>query len=239
MSFDPRLMVALDEPTLNEAEALFLKLTPVIGVYKIGLTLLGQGGLSLCDKIKAQGFSVFQDWKLHDIGAQVEGAARAICADSCDYLTVHATPQVMKAAVKGRGDSLGDQKTKILGVTVLTSLSDDDLLAMGYGYKAKDLVVRRVDQALEAGIDGVVASPLEAALIAPLVPKDFLIVTPGVRPKGSDINDQNRVATPAEALKDGATHLVIGRPITKAVDPIAAAKAILAEMSKEGSSPQN
>ena len=220
---DDRMILALDEPDLTAARALVKTLGDSVSYYKIGLTLMAQGGLILADELKAQGKLIFQDWKLHDIGAQVEGAARAACAGACDLLTVHAEPQVMRAAVRGRGDGT----TKIIGVTVMTSLSQADLDEMGYGMSLSDLVMRRVDQAVDCGLDGVVASPHEAAMIRARVPADFLIVTPGVRPEGSDVNDQQRIATPQDAFLNGASHVVVGRPITRAADPVAAAQSIL------------
>jgi len=222
---DPRLIVALDEPDLASARHLVDVLGEHVSFYKIGLTLLGQGGLVLAQELGARGKQVFQDWKLHDIGAQVEGATEAISKGVCDLLTVHAEPQVMRAAVEGRVGT-----TKILGVTVMTSLKQDDLDAMGYGMALEDLVRHRVDQAVEAGIDGVVASPHEAAMIRARVPSDFLIVTPGVRPAWADANDQKRIATPADAIRNGASHMVIGRPITRAPDPVVAVQAILSEL---------
>jgi orotidine-5'-phosphate decarboxylase len=221
---DDRLILALDEPDLDSARALVATLGDSVSYYKIGLTLLAQGGLDLARKLKDQGKLIFQDWKLHDIGAQVEGAAKAACAGACDLLTVHAEPQVMRAAVKGRGDGA----TKIIGVTVMTSLNQSDLDEMGYGAALTELVMLRVDQAVECGLDGVVASPHEAAMIRARVPEGFLIVTPGVRPEGSDVNDQQRIATPQDAFMNGASHVVVGRPITRAADPVAAAQAILA-----------
>ena len=223
---DPRLIVALDEPDLDQARALVARLGDTVSFYKVGLTLLAQGGLSLCDELKAQGKAVFQDWKLHDIGAQVEGAARAATSGACDLLTVHAEPQVMKAAVAGRGAGT----TKIIGVTVMTSLNQADLDEMGYGMQLSDLVMRRVDQAVACGLDGVVSSPHEAEMIRGRVPEGFLIVTPGVRPVGADINDQQRIATPQEALLSGASHVVVGRPITRAADPVQATQDILAAL---------
>jgi len=169
---------------------------------------------------------VFYDFKLHDIGATVEKATRSIAGLGADLLTVHARPDVMKSAVKGRGES----SLKLLGVTVLTSLDQSALEAIGYTDTAETLVMRRVEQALEAGMDGVVSSPLEAANIRMKVPDDFLIVTPGVRMAGGEAGDQKRIATPYDALKSGASHLVVGRPITGAKDPIAAAISILKNM---------
>jgi len=225
-NYDQRLILALDEPSLGAARQLADTLKNSVAFYKIGLTLLAQGGLELANDLSQEGKLIFQDWKLHDIGAQVEGAAKAISMGACDFLTVHAEPQVMKAAVQGR---VGD-RTKILGVTVMTSLTDTDLIEMGYVQNARDLVMRRVEQALNCGIDGVVASPLEAQMIRAQVPSDFLIVTPGVRPEGAAIDDQQRIATPQGALLNGASHVVIGRPISRAPDPVAATKAILQAM---------
>jgi orotidine-5'-phosphate decarboxylase len=172
---------------------------------------------------------VFLDWKLHDIGATVEKATAAVVGTgACDLLTVHAQPQVMKAAVKGRGGATG---AKILGVTVLTSLSGQDLAEIGYGMGVEQLVERRIRQAVDAGVDGVVASPHEAALARRIGGPDFLVVTPGVRPAWAGADDQARAATPADALGAGASHLVVGRPITAAGDPREAALKIAAEMA--------
>ena len=194
--------------------------------YKIGLQLLPLGGTEFGQELKALGKNVFYDFKFHDIDATVEKATRSVSTLGADLLTVHARPDVMRAADRGRAGS----QLKILGVTVLTSLDRQALRDIGYNDNAQDLVMRRVQQALEAGIDGVVASPLEAAAIRAAVPDSFLVVTPGVRPKGADKGDQKRVATPSSALKSGASHLVIGRPITQADDPRAAAIAIAKEM---------
>jgi orotidine-5'-phosphate decarboxylase len=226
--FDRRLILALDEPCVDAARRLADRVKDKIACYKVGLTLLAQGGLELAQDLAHEGKLIFQDWKLHDIGAQVEGATKAISMGACDFLTVHAEPQVMREAVQGR---VGD-RIKILGVTVLTSLNDDDLVALGYGQKARDLVMRRVEQALDCAIDGVVASPLEAAMIRAQVPPEFLIITPGVRPEGAALDDQQRVATPQSALINGASHVVIGRPISRAPNPLAAATAILQALHK-------
>ncbi|MFA4892791.1 orotidine-5'-phosphate decarboxylase [Brevundimonas sp.] len=230
---DPRLIVGLDLPSVDAARAMVERLGDAVSSYKIGLTLLARpGGVTFAHALRAAGRSVFQDWKLHDIGAQVEGAARAVAEGGCDLLTVHAEPQVMRGAVKGR-DAAGSD-TKLLAVTVLTSLSDADLSELGYGFSAAGLVERRVRQALDCGVDGVVSSPLEAARVREIARDagrpDFLIVTPGVRPAGADRGDQQRVATPAEALGAGASHLVVARPVVGAADPAQAAAAIVAEM---------
>ena len=224
---DPRLFVALDLPSVAEAEAMVETLGDSIDSYKIGLQLLPIGGVELGQRLKARGKNIFYDFKLHDIGATVEKATRSIAGLDADLLTVHARPDVMRAAVTGKGGS----SLKILGVTVLTSLDRQALLDIGYNDNAENLVMRRVDQALKAGIDGVVSSPLEAAAIRANVPESFLVVTPGVRPAGADAGDQKRVATPASALSGGASHLVIGRPITQAKDPKQAAIRICQEMS--------
>jgi orotidine-5'-phosphate decarboxylase len=230
---DPRLIVGLDLPSVDAARAMVDRLGEAVSFYKVGLTLLARpGGVAFAHELRAAGRSVFQDWKLHDIGAQVEGAARSVAEGGCDLLTVHAEPQVMRGAVKGRDASGSD--TKLLAVTVLTSLSDADLADLGYGFTAADLVERRVRQALECGVDGVVSSPLEAARVREIAVAagrpDFLIVTPGVRPAGADKGDQQRVAAPADALRSGATHLVVARPVVGAPDPVQAASAIVAEM---------
>jgi orotidine-5'-phosphate decarboxylase len=228
---DPRLIVGLDLPSIEAARAMVASIGDVVTCYKVGLSLLARpGGVAFAHELRARGKSVFQDWKLHDIGAQVEGAARAVAEGGCDLLTVHAEPQVMQGAVRGRGD----HPTKILAVTVLTSLSQADLTESGYGFSPADLVERRVRQALDCGVDGVVSSPLEAAAARALARAagrpDFLVVTPGVRPAGADLGDQQRVATPAAALKSGASHLVVARPVIADPSPQMAAARIAAEM---------
>ena len=236
MTADPRLIVPLDLPTTDEARDMVRRLGDAVSFYKIGLELLAGDGMALAHELKANGKQVFLDWKLHDIGATVERSARVLAGSGCDLLTVHAEPQVMKAAVKARdGEARGDSALKVLAVTVLTSLTDADLAEMGYAFTARDLVERRVRQALECGVDGVVSSPHEAALAREIAHAaarpDFLIVTPGVRPEWSARNDQARAAAPADALRAGASHLVCGRPITGAPDPRAAALKVIEEMA--------
>jgi orotidine-5'-phosphate decarboxylase len=231
---DPRLIVALDVPDRAAAEAMVERLGDRVGVYKIGLELLAGDGMGLARSLGATGRRTFLDWKLHDIGETVRRATAAIAASgACDFLTVHAEPQVLAAAVAGRA---GDDRVKLLGVTVMTSLGEAELAEIGYRYGVRELVERRIRQTLEAGADGVVASPHEAALARRLATEagrgDFLVVTPGVRPAGAARNDQVRAATPADALAAGASHLVVGRPITAAPDPAAAAEAIAAEMAE-------
>ena len=227
---DPRLIIGLDLPSPDAARAMIERLGATVTAYKVGLTLLTRpGGVALAHELRASGKLVFQDWKLHDIGAQVEGAARAVAEGGCDLLTVHAEPQVMRSAVKGR-DAAGSD-TRLLAVTVMTSLSDADLTDIGYDFSARDLVERRVRQALDCGMDGVVSSPLEAARVREIADEagrpDFLIVTPGIRPEGADKGDQQRVAAPRAALEAGATHLVVARPVVGADNPLLAASTII------------
>jgi orotidine-5'-phosphate decarboxylase len=224
---DPRLIVALDKPTIQDAWALIEALGDTVSFYKIGLQLIPVGGMELNTRLKQAGKQVFLDYKLHDSPATVEKATRNLAGTGADLLTVHAEPAVMRAAVAGREDS----RLKILGVTVMTCYDDEMLTEMGYAYGARDLVMRRVEQSLEAGVDGVVASAHEAREIRRQFGDKLLIVTPGIRPAGSSADDQKRIATPASALADGATHLVIGRPINEATDPAAAARAITLEMN--------
>jgi len=223
---DERLYVALDLPSIAQARAMVETLGDAVESYKVGLQLLPLGGAEFGQELKAMGKNVFYDFKLHDIGATVEKATRSISGLGADLLTVHARPDVMLSAATGRGAS----ELKILGVTVLTSLDKQALEDIGYHDSAEDLVMRRVEQALEAGIDGVVSSPLEAGKIRKAVPDDFLVVTPGIRMPDGDKGDQKRIATPGDALRSGASHIVVGRPITAAKDPSQAALGVLANM---------
>ncbi|WP_334160664.1 orotidine-5'-phosphate decarboxylase [Phenylobacterium sp.] len=228
---DPRLIVPLDLPTADEARAMVDALGEAVSFYKVGLELFAGGeGMGLARELKGRGKQVFLDWKLHDIGTTVQRAAAVLAQSGCDFLTVHGEPQVMASAVRGRGSS----DLKILAVTVLTSLNDADLEEMGYAERSRALVERRIHQAIAAGCDGVIASPHEAALARSLGGRDFLVVTPGVRPDWSAKNDQARAATPLEALTAGASHIVCGRPITAANDPQGAAQRVAAEMAQAG-----
>ena len=223
---DDRLYVALDVPTIAEARAMVETLGDAVSSYKIGLQLLPLGGAQFGQELKALGKNVFYDFKLHDIGATVEKATRSISGLGADLLTVHARPDVMESAAAGRGKS----SLKILGVTVLTSLDRQALNDIGYNYTAEELVMRRVEQAMATGVDGVVSSPLEAAKIRAVVPDNFLVVTPGIRMPDGDKGDQKRIATPGDALRSGASHIVVGRPITAAADPRQAALNVLENM---------
>jgi orotidine-5'-phosphate decarboxylase len=225
---DPRLIIPLDLPSVDEARKMVEALGEAVSFYKVGLELFAGGeGMTLARELKAAGKQVFIDWKLHDIGTTVQRAAAVLAGSGCDFLTVHGEPQVMASAVRGKGAS----NLKILAVTVLTSLTDEDLIETGYHETARALVERRIHQAIAAGCDGVIASPHEAELARKLGGKDFLVVTPGVRPDWSAKNDQARAATPADALRSGASHIVCGRPITAANDPQAAARRVAAEMA--------
>ena len=226
-----RIICALDVPTPAEAAALVSRIGDAVGFYKIGLQLFAVGGMDLARELKAQGRKIFLDWKLHDIGATVEKATANLADADCDLLTVHARPQVMAAAARGAAGS----NMKVLGVTVLTSLTAEDLSADDHSLSPAELVELRVRQALDAGIHGVVSSPHEAARARALAIEagrpDFLIVTPGVRPVGAALDDQARAATPQAALQAGATQLVIGRPITASADPRAAAQEIAQQIA--------
>lgn len=228
---DHRLIVALDPPLIPHAHAgeeAVDRIGPQVGFYKIGLGMLTGGGLALANELKKRGKRVFLDMKLFDISATVRAAVGGLAQFEPDFLTVHGDPHVVRAAVAGRGGA----PTKILAVTILTSLDRADLdAAMTIAGAPADIVVERARRALEAGADGVIASPQEAAAIRALpAAAGRLIVTPGVRPAGADKGDQKRTATPAEALAAGADHIVVGRPITGAPDPAAAARAVLAGM---------
>lgn len=222
------LIVALDLDTRDEAERLITQLGDEVDFYKIGYQLYyGGDGLALGKALLAANKRVFFDLKLLDIDNTVERGVAAIARTGATMLTVHAYPKAMRAAAKAaEGSGL-----TVLGVTVLTSMDDNDLQEAGYSRDASGLVALRAEQAKAAGIGGVVCSPNEAAMVRAIVGPQLAIVTPGIRPAGSALGDQKRVTGPAEALAAGASHLVVGRPITAAADPSAAARAILAEMA--------
>ncbi len=224
---DDRLIVAIDLPNVVQGLALADRLGDAVGFYKIGLGMLTGGGLALANELKHErGKRVFLDLKLYDIGATIEAAVRGIAAHGPDFLTVHGDPQVVRAASQTKG------QTRILAVTILTSLDRADLDAnLIRAGDLAEITLERAARALDAGADGVIASPQEAALIRALPQATGkLIVTPGVRPAGTALGDQKRTATPAQALRNGADHIVIGRPIWAAQDPLAAARAIIASL---------
>lgn len=226
---DDRLIVALDVPNVVQGLALADRIGDAAAFYKIGLGMLTGGGFALANELKHErGKRVFLDMKLFDIGATIEAAVRGIADHGLDFLTVHGDPQVVRAAAQGRAGS----DLKILAVTVLTSLDRADLDAnLIRAGSVAEIALERAARALEAGADGVIASPQEAAAIRAMPQaRGKLIVTPGVRPAGADKGDQKRVATPAQAIADGADHIVVGRPVWQAADPRAAARAILAEL---------
>lgn len=226
---DDRLIVALDVPNVVQGLALAEKLGDSVSFYKIGLGMLTGGGLALANELKQDhGKRIFLDMKLFDISATVEAAVRGLAQFNLDFLTVHGDPHVVRAAKEGAAGS----DTKILAVTILTSLDrgdlDDCLIRDG---AIPDLVAERAGRALEAGADGVISSPQEAAMIRALPQAESrLIVTPGVRPTGSASGDQKRIATPRQAIADGADHIVVGRPIWQHQDPRAAAQMVLSEL---------
>jgi len=218
-----KLIVALDVADPSAARALIAGLGETVGFYKIGYQLLLGGGLDLVRELVAGGRRVFLDLKMHDIANTVTEGTAAAAALGVSFLTVHAYPQTMRAAAAGaRGSAL-----RILGVTVLTSYDEADVSEAGYGLRLEALVLRRAEQAREAAIHGLVASPAELAVLRR---SGLMLVTPGVRPSGSPAGDQKRVATPAQAIRGGADYVVVGRPIVQAADPKAAAAAVLAEV---------
>ncbi|MEP1766953.1 MAG: orotidine-5'-phosphate decarboxylase [Sulfitobacter sp.] len=227
---DDRLIVALDVPHAVAGLELAERLGDSVNFYKIGLGMLTGGGLGLANELKQEhGKRIFLDMKLFDIGATVEAAVRGLAQFDLDFLTVHGDPHVVRAAKEGASGT----EMKILGVTILTSLDRSDLDAsLIRAGDLPDLVVERAVNAFEAGADGIIASPQEAALIrAQPEAAGRLIVTPGVRPAGAALGDQKRVATPAEAILNGADHVVVGRPIHRAADPAEAARAIQQEIA--------
>lgn len=227
MSPKDRIIVALDVPQVDEARTLIETLGDSVGVYKIGLELLFAGGLALADELVNDGRRVFLDAKLLDIEATVERATAAIARTGAHFLTVHATDRkTLDAAVRGRGDS----GLKLLGVTVLTNLDRSDLSQQGIEMPPLALVQERARLSQDTGFDGIVASGKEAAALRERL-RNFLIVTPGIRQAGTDVQDQTRVVTPSDAVEAGADYLVIGRPITRAADPRAAAEAIAQEIA--------
>jgi orotidine-5'-phosphate decarboxylase len=223
-----RLIVALDLPDVAAAEAMVGRLGDSVTFYKIGYQLGYAGGLAMVSRLAGAGKKVFIDLKLHDIGNTVSRGVESIAKLGATFLTVHAYPQTMKAAVEARAGS----DLKILAVTVLTSYDDGDLHAAGYRLGVSDLVEARAQQAQVLGVDGLVCSAEEAASLHKIVGHQMHLVTPGIRPAGSATGDQKRIMTPARAIAAGADYLVVGRPVLEAADPKAAADAIQAEIAK-------
>ena len=223
-----RLIVGLDVPTLGEAQAVVKDLDGVVSFYKIGYQLAFAGGLDFARELAADGKKIFLDMKLLDIDNTVAKGVENIVRMGMSMLTLHAYPKAMRAAVEAaRGSGLC-----LLGVTVLTSMDEQDMIDAGYEYDPHTLVLRRAEQALSAGMGGIVCSASEAAAVRQIVGPELAVVTPGIRPAGAEHGDQKRVVTPADAIRNGASHLVVGRPIVQAADRRAAASAILSEMAK-------
>jgi orotidine-5'-phosphate decarboxylase len=225
---DPRdrLIVALDVPSLDAAQAVVARLGDAVTFYKIGYQLAFAGGLDYAPKLVQSGKRVFLDLKLHDIGNTVAAGVKSVSRLGASFLTVHAFPQVMRAAVDARENGL-----RILGVTVLTSLSDADLAKAGYAATVRELALLRAEQACEIGMDGLVCSSEEVGMLRERVSNQLVLVTPGIRPSGAGAGDQKRIATPEAAIGAGADYLVVGRPIIEASDPKAAADAIVADIA--------
>lgn len=225
---DPRdrLIVALDVASVDRAETLIQQLGDAVAFYKIGYQLAFAGGLRLAETLVGAGKKVFLDLKLHDIGNTVAKGVESVARSGASFLTVHAYPQTMRAAVAARPAGL-----RILAVTVLTSYDNADLAEAGYVGAVSDLVMRRAMQARETGVDGLVCSAEEAAVLRPAIGAQMTLVTPGIRPMGAASGDQKRIMTPAAAIAAGADYLVVGRPILEASNPRGAATAIIAEIA--------
>ena len=223
-----KLIIGLDVPSVEEARSIVARIGDAGTFYKIGYQLAYAGGFEFARELIGQGKKVFLDLKLHDIGNTVEEGVRSVARLGATFLTVHAYPQTMRAAVAGKAGS----SLKILAVTVLTSYDDNDLVEAGYApVSAADLVAQRAAQARDLGVDGIVCAAPEAQRVRSIVGPDRIIVTPGIRPAGSEAGDQKRIVTPAEGIRLGANHLVVARPIVKAADPRAAAEAIVRDIA--------
>lgn len=224
------LIIALDVESREEARKLVAKIGDAADFYKVGMELYASAGMDVVAELQEFGKQVFLDLKLYDIGETVKRATRQICrSGAVTFLTVHGSRAIMQAAVEGRGDSA----TKLLAVTVLTSFDQEDLADLGYPTPVADLVQLRVKKAVESGIDGIVCSPLEVAKVRQTSGPAMQLVIPGARSAGASHGDQKRVATPAEALRNGADYLVIGRQVTRAADPRSACDEILSEIARE------
>lgn len=223
-----RLIVALDVPTVREAEALVARLGESVSFYKIGYQLGYAGGIDFARALASAGKQVFLDLKLHDIGNTVAKGVESVARLGATFLTVHAYPQTMHAAVDARAGT----GLRVLAVTVLTSYDDADLAAAGYDFTVSELVAERAAQARDIGVDGLVCSGEEAAALRAIAGPNMVLVTPGIRPAGAAAGDQKRVMTPAAAIAAGANYLVVGRPVVAAPDPKAAADAIVEEIAR-------
>jgi orotidine-5'-phosphate decarboxylase len=229
VKLDPRerLIVALDVASVAEAEALVVRLGDSVAFYKIGYQLAYAGGIDFARALASAGKRIFLDLKLHDVGNTVARGVESVARLGASFLTVHAYPQTMHAAVDARKGS----DLRILAVTVLTSYDDADLAAAGYDFTVSELVAERAAQARDVGVDGIVCSAAEAEMLRPIIGLGMVLVTPGIRPADAEKGDQKRVMTPAAAIAAGADHLVVGRPIVAAPDPKAAADAIVTEIA--------
>jgi len=232
LSARERLIVALDVASVATAEAMVARLGDSVWFYKIGYQLAFAEGLPFAARLVASGKQVFLDLKLHDIGNTVTKGVESVAQMGATFLTVHAYPQTMKAAVDGKKTS----KLRILAVTVLTSYDDADLAAAGYEMNVKELAAARAAQARDIGVDGLVCSPEEVGSLRAVVGPSMVLVTPGIRPAGSGAGDQKRIMTPARAIDAGADYLVVGRPVLEARDPKAAADSIVAEIDQAAKS---
>jgi len=221
------IIVALDVESAAEARALIAKIGPRVNFYKIGLELYAAAGIDFVRELLSDGRQIFLDLKFYDIPETVSRAVARVAGSGVRFLTVHAVPSVMRAAASAKQGS----GLQVLGVTVLTSFGPEDMDELGYQGAIAGLVERRARKAMELGIDGVVASPLEAAAVRRIIGPDAVLVTPGVRSAGADPGDQKRVATPGQAIRDGASYLVIGRQVTRAADPAAEVDRILMEIA--------
>jgi orotidine-5'-phosphate decarboxylase len=228
MNLNP-IIVALDVASAGEARNLVRRIGSGVGFYKVGMELYCAAGMDFVRELLGEGKEVFLDLKFYDIGETVKRAVEQVAPSGVRFLTIHAIGQVMRAAVEGRGKS----QLQLLAVTVLTSFDRHDVAEMGYTCEVSDLVLVRARQAMEAGVDGIVASPLDAALVRAQAGPRAIIVTPGVRSAGAGKGDQKRVATPAEALKAGANYVVMGRQITRAQDPAAEVARVLEEIAAD------
>jgi len=222
-----KLIVALDYWDINDAIRLVEDLSDEVSFYKLGLGLQLAGGDSLAKSLIGQGRRVFLDYKYLDIEETIKTAVKRAAELGVDFLTVHGVGGILRAAAEGRGNS----RLKILCVTVLTSMDANDIRDMGFQCDVEELVLARARKALDAGVDGVIASAREAAAIRKQAGSKLMIVSPGIRPHDSGSDDQKRVATPGDAIRAGADYLVIGRPITRAADPKQAARDIISEMA--------